>query len=61
MYEIMANRSSSDSSHRGLSNEYQHDMVKMIFINFCFFMHWTKVASALEGLISKYMFIVVVF
>ena len=37
------------SSQRELSNEYQHDRVKMIFIIFRFFVHWTKVTSAAEG------------
>ena len=48
MIETMANGYSSDSPQWGLSNE----MVNMIFINFCFFMHWMKEASALEGLIT---------
>ena len=41
---------SSESTRRELSNEYQHDRVSMVFINLCIFVHWTKVASALEGL-----------
>ena len=40
--ETVANGYSSDSTQRELSNEYQHDRVKMIFISFCFFVHWTK-------------------
>ena len=47
----MAN--SSESSQQELSNEYQHDRVKMIFNNLCVFVLWTKVASALEGLRLK--------
>ena len=34
-----------------LSNEYQHDRVYMIFKYLCILVLWTKVASALEGLI----------
>ena len=48
--ETLANGYSSESTQRELSNEYQHDRVKMIFIIFWFFVHWTKVALALEGL-----------
>ena len=51
MTKTLANGYSSESIQRELSNEYQHDRVKMIFIMFCFFVHWTKVALALEGLI----------
>ena len=50
MTETLANGYSSESTQRELPNEYQHDRVKMIFINFCFFVHWKKVALALEGL-----------
>ena len=46
----MANGYSFNSDRRELSNEYQNDRVKMIFIFFCFFVHWTKVTSAAEGL-----------
>ena len=35
-----------------LSNEYQHERVWMSFKNRCIFMPWTKVASALEGLMD---------
>ena len=41
---------SSESTQRELSNEYQHDRVKMVFKNLCVIALWTKVASALEGL-----------
>ena len=50
MIETLANGYSSDSAHQELSNEYHHDRVKMIFIIFCFFVHWTKVTSASEWL-----------
>ena len=50
MTETMTNGYSSDRTQRELSNEYQHDKVKMIFIFFCFFVHWMKVISAAEGL-----------
>ena len=50
MNETMANGYSSESTQRELSNEYQYDRVLMIFIMFCFCVHWTKVTSASEGL-----------
>ena len=50
MTETMANGYSSYRTQRELSNEYQHDRVKMIFIIFCFFVHWMKVISAAGGL-----------
>ena len=50
MIETLANGYSYESAQRELSNEYQHDRVTMIFIIFCFFVHWTKVTSASEGL-----------
>ena len=52
MIETLANGYSSDSAQQELSHEYQHDRVKMILIIFCFFVHWTKVTSASEGLIT---------
>ena len=52
MIETLANAYSSESTQRELSNEYQHDRVKMIFKNVCILVLWTKVASALEGLMS---------
>ena len=53
MIETLANGYSSDSAQRELSIEYQDDRVEMIFITFCFFVHWTKVTPALEGLNSN--------
>ena len=50
MTETLANGYSSDSAQQELSNEYQHDRIKMIFIIFCFFVDWLKVTSASEGL-----------
>ena len=50
MTETLANGYSSDSSQRGLSYEYQDDLVRMIFIIFCILVHLTKEATALEGL-----------
>ena len=35
MTETLANGYSSESTRRELSNEYQHDRVKMIFMIFC--------------------------
>ena len=40
----------SESTHGELSNEYQHDMVWMVFKNLCIHVLWTKEASALEWL-----------
>ena len=34
-------------------NEYQHCRVKMVFKNLCILVPWTKVASALQGLILE--------
>ena len=50
MIETLAHGYSSESTPRELSNEYQHDRVKMFFKNLCVLVLWTKVASALEGL-----------
>ena len=48
--ETLANGYSSESTQRELSNEYQHDRVKMIFKNLCVFVLWMKADSALIGL-----------
>ena len=50
MTETLVNEYSSESYQRQLFNEYQLDRFKMIFIIFPFFVHWTKVTSAAEGL-----------
>ena len=50
MTETLANGYSSESTHRELSNEYQHDWVSMVFRNLWVLMLWMKVALALEGL-----------
>ena len=50
--ETLAHWYPSESTQSGLSNEYQHNMVQMIFRDLCVFVLWTKVASALEGLRS---------
>ena len=52
MTETLAYGYSSESTHRELSNEYQHDRVEMVLEFFCILVHWTKVASALGGLNS---------
>ena len=31
------------TAQQELCNEYQHDRVKVVFIIFCCFVHWTKV------------------
>ena len=51
--ETLANGYSSESTPRELSNEYQHDWVGMVIKNLCIFVLWMKVASALEGLVSR--------
>ena len=53
MTETRADGYSYESTHRELSNEYQHDRVQMIFKNLFVLVLWTKVASALEGLKSN--------
>ena len=53
MIETLANGYSSESTSRDLSDEYQHDRVKMVFRFFCILVLRTKVASALEGLIEE--------
>ena len=50
MTETLAYEYSSKSTHRELSNEYQHDRVVMVFKNLCTLVLLTKVASAFEGL-----------
>ena len=50
MTETLAHEYSSESTHRELSSDYQHDRVLMVFKNLCVLVHWTKVVSALEGL-----------
>ena len=49
MTETLANGYSYESTHQELSNEYQHDKVKMGFKDLCVLR--MKLASALEGLI----------
>ena len=50
MTETLANGYSSESTQRELSNEYQHDMVWMVFKDLYILVLWTKLASALGGL-----------
>ena len=50
MTETLARGYSFESDQRVLSNEYQHDRVKMVFKNLCVLVLWMKVAAALEGL-----------
>ena len=50
MTETLTRGYSSESAQGELSNEYQHDRVKMVFKNLCMFLLWTKVALALDGL-----------
>ena len=50
MTESLTYGYSSESIQREISNEYQHDRVKMVFKNLE--QNWTKIASALEGMIT---------
>ena len=50
MTESLEHGYSSERTPQELSNEYQHDRVKMVLKNLCILVLWTKVASALEGL-----------
>ena len=50
MIETLANGYSSESTQRGLSNEYKYDRFEMVSKNLCILVLGTKVASALEGL-----------
>ena len=50
MTETLANGYPSESTQRELSYEYPHDLVMMIFIIICFFVHWTKINSAANSL-----------
>ena len=50
--ETLSNGYSSESTQRELSNEYQDDRVSMVFQESCILVLWTKVVSALEGLIE---------
>ena len=52
MTETLAYGYSADCHLRELSNQYKHYRVKMDFKNLCICVLWTKVASALEGLIN---------
>ena len=46
----LAHGYSSEGTLWGLSDEYQYDRVKMIFIKVCLLVHWAKVAPTSEGL-----------
>ena len=50
--ETLAHGYSSEIIQRELSNEYQRDRVKMIFLFDCSFVYWMKVTSASEALKS---------
>ena len=53
MTETMANGYSSESTQRELFNEYQHDRVWVVFKNLCVLVLWTRVATALKGVIHS--------
>ena len=53
MTETEANIYLSESTHRELFNEYQHDRVSRVFKKLCVLVLWMKVASALEGFKGK--------
>ena len=50
MTKTLVNGYSSKSTQWELSNEYQLDRSKMVIIIVPFFVHWTKVTPAAEGL-----------
>ena len=50
MTETLAYGYSSESTHRELSNEFQHDRILMVFKSLSILVLWTKEALALEGL-----------
>ena len=50
--ETLANGCSSESTRREPSNEYQDERVSMVSQESCILVLWTKVVSALEGLIN---------
>ena len=56
MIETLTYGYSSGSTQREPSNEYQHDMVYMVFKNVFILVLRVKVALALERLISEYLF-----
>ena len=51
MTETLANGYSSESTQRELSNEHQHDSVKMTFIPFLLFGALDESNLSIEGLI----------
>ena len=53
MTETLAHGYSFESTQRELSNEYLHDRVQMVFKNLFILVRWTKLASALEGLMPR--------
>ena len=53
MTVTLAHGYSSESTQRELSDEYQHDSVKMVFQNLGILVLWMKVALALEGLSER--------
>ena len=53
MTETLAHGYSSESAQWELSVEYQHDRVKMFLKNLCILVLYTKVPSALEGLMGE--------
>ena len=55
MIETLTNGYSSDNAQEELSNKYQHGRVQMVFKSLCILVHWTKVASALEGLTNLHL------
>ena len=59
MTETISRGYSSENTQQELSNEYQQDRVEMVFKNIYVLVLWTKVASALEGLIFRYVLLIV--
>ena len=52
--ENLAHGYSSESTQQELSNEYLHDLVKMVFKNIFVLVFWTKVVLASDGLTVLY-------
>ena len=58
MIETLAYGYSSESTRQELSNEYQHDRVKMFFKNRCVLVLWMKVISAF-GRVKAFLHVVI--
>ena len=57
MTETLALGYSSESARWELSNEYQHDMVLMVFKNIGVLVLWWNEVLAMEGLVKKLFYV----